>query len=175
MNHVRTTHPLFFEQNNILYLHVYALNTFLMKIYHQLNLRLHNMRRSYSCGIHESCTNYLFIIVRVKYHPTFGRMHPIVFDRKSTINSSYNSTTCEFTKCYFTFPVYASGIFYTGKFRINSTCELAKCHPTFSCICIQYFFIGKSTIKSNLTPQCASSQRYDGMVIWSISSSNHNH
>ncbi|KAG5630436.1 hypothetical protein H5410_002153 [Solanum commersonii] len=97
---------------------------------------------SYSRGIHESCTNYLFIIGRVKYHPTFA--------------------------------LYASGIFFTRKSKINSTCEFGKCHPAFSCICIQYF-IGKSTINSNSIPQCVSSQRYDGMVIWSISSSNHNH
>ncbi|KAG5600984.1 hypothetical protein H5410_032354 [Solanum commersonii] len=46
INLVRTTLSLLFEKKFIIHSHVYASNTFLLKIYHQLNLRTHNMKSS---------------------------------------------------------------------------------------------------------------------------------
>ncbi|KAG5630463.1 hypothetical protein H5410_002180 [Solanum commersonii] len=129
-------------------------------------LPCHLLLQFYLCygafRIHESCRNYLFIIVRVKYYPTFTH-YPTTPQHASLQNAILHS------------PVYASRNIFTRKSIINSTCEFAKYYPAFSCICIKYFVIGKSTFNSNSTPQCASSQRYDGMVIFSTSLSNHNH
>ncbi|KAG5630447.1 hypothetical protein H5410_002164 [Solanum commersonii] len=119
-----------------------------MKIYHQLNLRPHNMR------VHEEMMACL---------SGQHRHYPTTPQHASLQNAILHS------------PIYASRNIFTRKSIINSICEFAKCYPAFSCICIKYCFLKKSTFNSNSTPQCASSQRYDSMVILSTSLSNHNH
>ncbi|KAG5630395.1 hypothetical protein H5410_002112, partial [Solanum commersonii] len=116
----------------LLYLHQIF---FYLEIHHQLNFGPTICDVSYSYEIHESCTNYLSVIVQAKCHPTFGHICiqyffigelPLAQPAGPQHGSSQNVILYSL--------VYVSGTSFTMKSVISiicgfTTCEFSKYHP----------------------------------------------